>query len=48
MAPVGDMDSQTLVKAVKVKGKLELEFKGAFVFVPMKGKYGFKEAEMYY
>ena len=48
IAPVGDLKSQTLVKGTKQQGKLELEFLGQFVFVPMKGKYGFKEVEMYY
>ncbi len=48
VAPVGDLHSQTMVKGVKLNGKIELEFLGPFVFVPMKGKYGFKEAEMYY
>jgi protein-L-isoaspartate(D-aspartate) O-methyltransferase len=48
IAPVGDLESQTLVKGVKVSGKLELEFLGSFRFVPMKGKLGFKEAEIFY
>lgn len=43
VAPVGDLRSQTLVKAKKVNGRLELEFLGDFVFVPMKGKYGFEK-----
>ncbi|MEK6901656.1 MAG: protein-L-isoaspartate(D-aspartate) O-methyltransferase [Nanoarchaeota archaeon] len=43
IAPVGDLRSQTMVKGTKVNGHLELEFLGPFVFVPMKGKYGFKE-----
>jgi protein-L-isoaspartate(D-aspartate) O-methyltransferase len=43
VAPVGDLQSQTLVKAIKVNGKLELEFLGDFVFVPLMGKYGFEE-----
>ncbi len=48
VAPVGDLESQTMVKGVKVEGRLSLEFLGPFVFVPMKGKHGFKEVEMYY
>lgn len=48
VAPVGDLQQQTLVKAVKKEHGLDLEFLGPFVFVPMKGKYGFKEAEIYY
>ena len=46
VAPVGDLESQTMVKGVKVDGKLELEFLGPFRFVPMKGKYGFSELEL--
>ena len=48
LAPIGDLRSQTLVKGTKIQGKLELEFLGQFVFVPLKGKYGFKENGMYY
>ncbi len=46
IAPVGDLQAQTMVKGTKIKGKLELEFLGSFRFVPMKGKYGFKEEEI--
>ena len=46
VAPVGDLQSQTMVKATKIKGKLELEFLGDFVFVPLMGKYGFEEKIM--
>jgi len=46
VAPVGDLQSQTMVKATKVNGKLELEFLGDFVFVPLMGKYGFEEKIM--
>ena len=42
LAPIGNLQSQTLVKGRKVNGKLELEFLGDFVFVPMMGKYGFE------
>ncbi len=48
VAPVGDLQSQTMVKGRKVGKRLELTFLGSFVFVPMKGKYGFKEVEMFY
>ena len=48
VAPVGDLESQTRIKGVKVEGRLSIEFLGPFVFVPMKGKHGFKEVEMYY
>lgn len=43
IAPVGDLQSQTLLKGIKRHGKLELDFMGSFTFVPMRGKYGFKE-----
>jgi len=48
IAPIGDLKSQTLVKGTKTKGHLELEFLGPFMFVPMKGKHGFKEVDMFY
>tara|TARA_Y100000310_G_C20447518_1_gene699135 strand:- start:197 stop:835 length:639 start_codon:yes stop_codon:yes gene_type:complete len=43
LAPVGDLESQTMIKGTKDKGKLELEFIGSFRFVPMRGKFGLKE-----
>ncbi len=46
IAPIGDLESQIMVKGVKEQGRLEFEFLGSFVFVPMKGKHGFKEAEL--
>ena len=42
IAPVGDLESQTMIRGVKNNGKLELEFIGPFRFVPMRGKYGFR------
>ncbi len=49
IAPVGDLQQQTMIKAVKKEQGLDLEFLGSFVFVPMKGKFGFgEEAEIYY
>lgn len=48
IAPVGDLQNQTLIKATKKENGLDLEFLGSFTFVPMKGKYGFKEAEIQY
>lgn len=48
VAPVGDLQSQTMVKGTKNGSRLELDFLGDFMFVPMKGKYGFKEVEIYY
>ena len=47
VAPVGDLEGQTLVKGTKVNGKLELDFLGPFRFVPMIGKYGFKEVDLF-
>ena len=46
VAPVGDLESQTLVKGIKVGGKLDLEFIGSFRFVPMKGMHGFSEEDL--
>ncbi|MBI2146049.1 protein-L-isoaspartate(D-aspartate) O-methyltransferase [Candidatus Woesearchaeota archaeon] len=46
LAPVGDMASQIMVKGTKVKGRLELEFLGQFVFVPLRGMFGFKEIDI--
>jgi protein-L-isoaspartate(D-aspartate) O-methyltransferase len=49
IAPVGDLQQQTMIKATKKEHGLDLEFLGSFVFVPMKGKFGFgEEAEVYY
>lgn len=41
IAPVGDPETQTLVKGTKSGEKLYLEFLGQFRFVPMKGRHGF-------
>lgn len=41
--PVGDAYMQHVVKARKVKGKLETQDLGEFIFVPLKGKYGLNE-----
>jgi protein-L-isoaspartate(D-aspartate) O-methyltransferase len=41
VAPVGDMKEQTLVKATKLGERLDFEFLGPFLFVPMQGKHGF-------
>jgi protein-L-isoaspartate(D-aspartate) O-methyltransferase len=43
VAPVGDLESQTMIKGIKENGKLCLEFLGPFKFVPLRGKYGFEE-----
>ena len=42
VAPVGSLIfGQKMIKAKKVKGKLEEHNLGSFVFVPLKGEYGF-------
>ena len=41
VAPVGPMFGQQMVKAVKQDGKLKKESLGMFMFVPLKGKYGY-------
>ncbi len=43
VAPVGDLEQQTMVKGTKRGFTLDLEFLGDFRFVPMRGKYGFKD-----
>jgi len=42
VAPVGAWFGQKMIKARKVKGKLVKENLGYFMFVPLKGKYGYK------
>ncbi|HLD43636.1 MAG TPA: protein-L-isoaspartate(D-aspartate) O-methyltransferase [Candidatus Nanoarchaeia archaeon] len=41
IGPVGDPEQQQMIRGTKIKGKLELEFLGPFLFTPMYGKYGF-------
>ncbi|MCK4522331.1 MAG: protein-L-isoaspartate O-methyltransferase, partial [Nanoarchaeota archaeon] len=41
VAPVGSLYGQKMIKAKKIKEKLEQEELGEFMFVPLKGKYGF-------
>jgi len=41
VAPVGHRFGQQMVKAKKVKGKLIEEHLGDFMFVPLKGKFGY-------
>ena len=43
LAPVGDLESQTMIKGIKRGKGLDLEFLGSFRFVPMSGRHGFKE-----
>ena len=42
VAPVGNKISQTMIKAKKINNTLKVQELGSFVFVPLKGKYGFK------
>ncbi|MAG72889.1 protein-L-isoaspartate O-methyltransferase [archaeon] len=42
IAPVGDINTQTMVKGMKRNGRLEIEFMGQFKFVPLRGKFGFE------
>jgi len=42
LAPIGDEISQELIKIRKEKLQLKKENLGNFIFVPLKGKYGFK------
>lgn len=48
IAPIGDRQQQTMVKGSKMNGRLELEFLGPFLFVPMTGKYGLMEQRAEY
>ena len=41
IAPVGSRHSQELTKLKKIKNKIYIERLGGFVFVPLKGKYGY-------
>lgn len=41
LAPLGSRYEQSMIKAKKIKGKLKKENLGIFIFVPMRGKYGF-------
>ncbi|MEM2916476.1 MAG: protein-L-isoaspartate(D-aspartate) O-methyltransferase [Candidatus Woesearchaeota archaeon] len=43
LIPVGSMYAQRMIKARKVRGKLETEDLGDYVFVPLIGKFGIKE-----
>jgi len=42
VAPVGPRFSQRMIKAVKEKEKLKHESLGFFMFVPLRGKYGYR------
>jgi len=41
LAPVGALFGQSMIKGIKKKGKLETRSLGSFVFVPLKGEYGY-------
>ncbi|MBI4143252.1 protein-L-isoaspartate O-methyltransferase [Candidatus Woesearchaeota archaeon] len=41
IAPVGGMNEQSMVKAAKKDGRLIKENLGNFIFVPLKGRYGY-------
>lgn len=41
VAPVGDMNEQSMIRGRKTKGKLVEENLGNFMFVPLKGKHGY-------
>lgn len=43
VAPVGDLESQTMIKGIKRGERLDIEFIGPFQFVPLRGKHGFEE-----
>ena len=45
VAPIGTLQEQILVKATKIGHRLEMEFLGPFIFVPLQGKYGFEETK---
>ncbi|MBI2665882.1 protein-L-isoaspartate(D-aspartate) O-methyltransferase [Candidatus Woesearchaeota archaeon] len=47
VAPIGTIDEQILVKATKIGARLELEFLGPFMFVPLQGKYGFERVNQF-
>ena len=47
VAPLGNLQEQILVKARKIGHRLEMEFLGPFMFVPLQGKYGFEELNDY-
>jgi len=42
IAPIGHFYGQNMIKARKIKGKFQEEVLGGFMFVLLRGKYGFK------
>lgn len=45
VAPLGQREQQYMARAIKRSDKLEFNFLGPFVFVPLQGKYGFPSKE---
>ena len=43
VAPVGSMLQQSMIKIKKIKNKIAEENLGEFIFVPLKGKYGYRD-----
>jgi len=43
LAPVGDMYGQTLLKVKRIGNNYEYEELGDYIFVPLRGKHGFKK-----
>ena len=41
IAPVGSLFGQSMIKGKKIKNELKTENLGSFIFVPLKGKYGY-------
>ncbi|MEK6936712.1 MAG: protein-L-isoaspartate(D-aspartate) O-methyltransferase [Nanoarchaeota archaeon] len=41
IAPIGSLYEQSMIKITKLKNEIKKENLGQFVFVPLKGKYGF-------
>ncbi len=41
IAPVGSMFGQSMIRGRKIKGELRTQNLGSFIFVPLKGEYGY-------
>lgn len=46
LVPVGDLNSQQMIKLVKKKGQIEQQKLGDFIFSPLIGKFGFDEEKV--
>ncbi len=42
VAPVGPVHAQEMIQLRKIKGKIEMKTLGNFMFVPLKGRYGYE------